>query len=281
MRIRTLRRDDVPAAKRLSEQAGWNQTAADWRRLLELAPDDCFAGVVDGEVVATSTLVTYGGTAGWIGMVLVDEDHRGQGFGTRIFQRALEAGTDRELAAIGLDATDAGRAVYRKRGFVDVAPIERWGGTLDAPGASAGDGEILRDPPLADVLPLDRQACGLDRSTLLDRLRAEEGTTTLLVADEKTDESSGYAVVRPGRVASHLGPIVATDADALADLLAGVEDVTDEDVLVDVLGGHDAKTLLRDAGLEQRRRLTRMTYREPARTMAGEDVVAAAGFELG
>src|SRR5437762_3624981 len=39
--LRNLNNNDLPAAMELSTLAGWNQTADDWRMLLELAPDGC------------------------------------------------------------------------------------------------------------------------------------------------------------------------------------------------------------------------------------------------
>ncbi|MFC7189794.1 GNAT family N-acetyltransferase [Halocatena marina] len=105
MRIEKLTLDSVPAAMQLSKQAGWNQCRADWELLLTLAPDHCFAGWIGDDLIATTTVVTYGGDVSWIGMVLVSEEHRGQGYGSQIFQTALEATLERGQSAIGLDAT--------------------------------------------------------------------------------------------------------------------------------------------------------------------------------
>ena len=41
--IRLLGAGDLPAAMRLKEAAGWNQTEEDWLRLLRLEPRGCFA----------------------------------------------------------------------------------------------------------------------------------------------------------------------------------------------------------------------------------------------
>ena len=42
-RIGVLHPTDVDAAFALSAAEGWNQSADDWRRLLRLEPDGCFA----------------------------------------------------------------------------------------------------------------------------------------------------------------------------------------------------------------------------------------------
>ncbi|HZK80536.1 MAG TPA: GNAT family N-acetyltransferase, partial [Humisphaera sp.] len=126
MKIDRLTEHDLPAALRLSTQAGWNQLEADWRRLITLWPQGCFAGRKDGKLIATATLATYGQSLGWIGMVLVDERHRGHGFGGALLAAALLAAKELGVQTVGLDATDLGWPVYLRRGFRDVGGIDRW-----------------------------------------------------------------------------------------------------------------------------------------------------------
>jgi GNAT superfamily N-acetyltransferase len=136
--VRALTVDDLDAARGLSTRAGWNQMAADWKRFLTLSPGGCFAGVVDGEVVATTAVIIYGGSVSWIGMVLVDERHRSRGYGSRIFERGLEYATSEGGSVVGLDATHLGEPIYRKYGFERVEPVFRWQGTLRPSGSEGG-----------------------------------------------------------------------------------------------------------------------------------------------
>src|SRR5687767_12042617 len=122
MDISRLTHDDLPDALALSTQAGRNQVAQDWERLVELSPDGCFAGRLDGRLVATATSASPAPGIRWIGMVLVDEAMRGRGFGRILLERALAQAAPEE--AVGLDATDLGRPLYLKLGFQDVAPID-------------------------------------------------------------------------------------------------------------------------------------------------------------
>lgn len=286
MEIRPLAREDVPAAVELSRQAGWNQVPADWHRLLDLAPGGCFGGRIDGDLVATATLVTYGGAVGWIGMVLVAEAHRRNGYGTAMFEHVLEV-AGRRGVTVGLDATDAGRELYRRAGFVDVRPVERWVGEI-SPAVVAGDDAPTARPLGTDELPvvrsLDRWACGVDRGDLLAHLLSADDTVGLAVGAGPR----GYAVVRPGRERDHVGPVIAqSDADAAA-LLAAAADAVDGSVLIDVLAVDRMGDRFERVELERWRKLTRMTVpesghpeREPSRLLARTDVVAAAGYELG
>jgi GNAT superfamily N-acetyltransferase len=279
MDVRRLTEADVDAAMDLSTQAGWNQIGADWRRLVSLAPERCYAGWVDGELVATTTAMTYGDELCWIGMVLVDEDHRRRGYGTRLLEHALEAARDDVTAGVGLDATGQGRPLYRQQGFADVCPITRLSGTLDRTDPP-GDIEVITETAPAAVATFDANACGTDRTALLERLLSEPGTAG--VVSREGGEPDGYAILRPGRQHWQLGPIVADDADVLASLLDGAAArLEGDDVIVDSLARGRAAELLVERGLDPQRHLTRMTSPETLPLLSGERVVAAAGLELG
>src|SRR5262249_51572163 len=70
--LRAMTPADIPDGLRLSQLAGWNQTFADWKRFLELAPEGAFVACVDARVCGTVTTVRYGNRVGWVGMVLTD-----------------------------------------------------------------------------------------------------------------------------------------------------------------------------------------------------------------
>ena len=46
--IRRMTIDDLGLGIKLGGQAGWNQTEADWRRFIELEPEGCFVGELNG-----------------------------------------------------------------------------------------------------------------------------------------------------------------------------------------------------------------------------------------
>lgn len=274
-----LKPDDVPHALRLSNQAGWNQTAADWTRVLEGSLDGAFAGRVDGVLAATSSVVEYGSAAAWIGMVLVEKSLRGRGYGMEMLKRAVAHAERNVGEAFGLDATDLGRPLYAKLGFVDVAPIERWSGALrerEVGGPLAWvEGEVL-----AQVARLDRDACGTDRAALLKHLRRDEETAAWAVI--AGGAPTAYAFLRRGRLASHLGPVVAKSAaDVRVLLAAAAKELKGAPVVVDAFAEGDTRALLAESGLEVSRRLTRMTWKRPQKLLMGPGVRAATAFEWG
>ena len=277
LRIERLTREDLGAARRLSTAVGWNQTAADWRRLLTLFPDTCFGGWVDGGLVATSTLATYDGRVGWVGMVLVDEAHRRRGYGSAVFEAALDAGGEAGLEVVGLDATDAGRRVYDGYGFERVGGIDRWRGAIDLP---ASESERVTTFDRAErVAGFDAARCGVDRTPLLDHLVDSDGATG--VRSVREGETVGYAVVRPGRTCPQVGPVVADTSEVAERLLGAVGARVTGPVVVDALDRDVSARALERAGLEVSRRLHRMTHEGARPALDGDGVAAAAGFEWG
>ena len=268
--IDLLRESDLAAALRLSTQAGWNQIDADWRRLLTLWPDTCLAGRAGDQLVATATLATYG-DVGWVGMVLVDESCRRRGYGGQMLDAALDLGRARGVRRFGLDATDAGRPVYLRRGFVDAVRIDRWEQAASPPTEPPADNRCGR----FEHADLDLRASGVDRSRLLAHLAAEPGVRAVTAGQD------AFAFVRPGRTFDHVGPVVAS-SEQTAEAIVAAAVAPGRAAIIDVPRGRLASFLPRH-GFEVARRLVRMqtAAADPTPLLAGPNVFAAFGFELG
>lgn len=283
LEIDRLTADDVDAAWTLSRQAGWNQTRADWQRLVELFPGTCFAGRVGGDVVATSTLATYDATVGWIGMVLVDEDHRRRGYGSEIFEQALCAGLNRNLDVIGLDATDAGRTVYEQYEFKTVVGIDRWSGAVES-SIDTTEEVVIEQPGdktfVNAITTFDTRHTDVDRQQLLAHL-LESASTTNLVAEGGDGDVRGYAIIRPGQTRPQVGPLIAVNEDDAKRLFAAAAERVDGPLIVDGLRMQRAESVFRRVGLTIERQLHRMTYEDSQSALTADTVVAAAGFEWG
>src|SRR5215217_1978897 len=194
--IRLLFESDIPAAMRLKDAAGWNQTEKDWHRLLALEPNGCFAALKDDRLVGTTTTTTYGNDLAWIGMVLVDPQERRQGIATQLMNVALDYLKDK-VATVKLDATALGQPVYERLGFQFESVLERWSGT-----SKARDAETSKDDTVRDLLALDRVAFDADRSKLLEKLIDDACVPPVLL--RATDGSlSGYALARRGTKADY------------------------------------------------------------------------------
>lgn len=271
--VRLLSAADIPAGMRLKEAAGWNQTAADWQRVLALEPGGCFGVECDGQVRATATAVCFGEELAWVGMVLTDAQYRGRGFARRLMEHALAYLRGKRVQWIKLDATDMGRPLYERLGFQDTGTIERWirqAGALPPHNGAVGHFEF--------AAALDRQAFGADRSGLLRMLADIESASIA---------GAGFAMGRPGARAMYFGPCVARSGDVARELLAWfLEKHGEENVYWDILPANgDAVALAHEFGFEPVRRLARMALagveNPPALRHDDARVYAAAGFEFG
>lgn len=276
--ISQLDHEDLDAALRLSTQAGWNQTIDDWKRFLALGPEGCFGGYVEGTLVATTCVATYNSDVSWIGMVLVEEAHRHQGYGTALFDRGLAHALANGEKDIGLDASDLGAPLYRDHGFRSAVAVERWIGALTQSQESEHDVCSVTD---VDALAaLDGTMLGIDRSTLLARLCAEDGVTALAAGSRSNPV--GYAIVRPGRIHPQVGPVLAPDVATASSLLNGVASMLPvTTVIVDAIATERTATLLRTHGLERQRELSRMSYESTEPLLNDTTVWAIVDFAWG
>jgi GNAT superfamily N-acetyltransferase len=254
--IRAMTIDDIPVGLRLKEQAGWNQLAADWRRLLDLQPDGCFLAEMDGLGVGTVTTCRFGPVA-WIAMMLVDEAYRSRGIGRALMTRALAELDSRNVRSVRLDATPRGRPMYESLGFVEETTLDRYVGVLLPADESPGVPEPRSVEGLDGVIALDREVSGTDRDRLIRRFAREYRGSLRVVGDG--DGVDGYLMARPGSTARQIGPCIA-DERAGPRLLADARSrYAGEAVVLDVpTANAPASALVGSWGLRAARVLIRM-----------------------
>jgi GNAT superfamily N-acetyltransferase len=269
--VRRLEASDIPQAVELSEQAGWNQTIEDWRLLIDLSPDACFAIAVDGELAATTTLIRYGRRLAWIGMVLTKEPYRGRGFAKRLLTEVLNHADQLGIETVKLDATDQGQPLYEQMGFRCEQPVERWS-------RRASEDAGVAMPRVKVLLPedcrtADQHAFGVDRSELLHWL-GRRGISQL--------NGNSYMMTRPGRNSDYLGPSVCDAPESARKLVEqALENGKDRGWAWDLLPRNsNAVAIARDLGFSPSRHLQRMVRGKDLQVQEAL-IYAIAGFELG
>ena len=276
-----LSAERIPGCVALSAEAGWNQTADDWHMMLSLGEG---FGLVDpaGTLAASSLALPFAsGGFGWISMVLVTQSRRRQGLATRLMEIAMQAVASKGLVAI-LDATPAGREVYRQLGFEDTWGIERMQ-CLATPALAPSPGRKVRpmiDSDWPSVCALDAAAFGADRSDLLVALRTRLPAAALVA--ERDGRVTGFLLGRDGRIANQLGPCVAGDeATATALLAVALRSVT-APVFLDMPSPHAGLSAwLSASGFSVQRPYTRMLLGRSRPFNDVQRLFAIAGPELG
>jgi GNAT superfamily N-acetyltransferase len=183
-------------------QSGWNQTAEDWALFSQ---QGTLFAVRDGEghegrIVASGAVLPMGDASAWISMILVAPALRGQGLGRTVFEQCLREVRRQGRVAL-LDATPAGERLYTQYGFAPLWRLTRWQRAATAPTAA-----LARQEPagLAHLAALDAEALGLARGGVLAHLAGRAGSRL-------QRHAQGFAIVRAGRIAHQIGPLVATD----------------------------------------------------------------------
>ena len=103
----------------LSSSAAFTALFVDGSRRIgydDAAPEVHFVGLLDGEPVATVSLLTAGGAAGIYNVATVERARR-RGIGAAMTMAAVEAGRQRGLMTATLQASTMGRSTYESLGF--------------------------------------------------------------------------------------------------------------------------------------------------------------------
>ncbi len=122
-----------------------------------------------GGVVGGACRAWFGAT-GCMGALGVLPRARRHGVGELLTRASVEWLEERGAQTSLLYATDMGRRVYERAGFVAEAPARAWRGT--PPGPPPEDVRRLHPSDREAILALDRAATNEDRSAILDRLPA-------------------------------------------------------------------------------------------------------------
>jgi len=208
MRIRNLRREDIPAALAIINDEGWNYTAVELERMLRLDPEGsliCEADAPMGIIMG----VSYGRT-GVIGHLVVSKKGRGKKIGQTLLAHCLDyfrsVGTD----SVILYATEAGGRLYSKNGFVRKRQAFCVNARLPKVAARKGApvAQLMTGDDIADVIALDAQVFGDDRGKLMDMLCREFPAHSFKI--ERDGKIVGFILARETPVGYDVGPWVCT-----------------------------------------------------------------------
>ncbi|GAA4720728.1 GNAT family N-acetyltransferase [Phytohabitans rumicis] len=217
-RIQPLTLDALPDCLALAQDREWLPEEHKWRLLFDVG---AVYGVRDeaGDLVGTTILTRYGTQLAAISMVLVAARYGGRGLGRQLMQHALAEAGD---ATVFLNATEYGRPLYERLGFVSVGTTYTHVGQFEPSAGPAGSRPAVPSD-LPAIRTLDAEVNGVDRSHLVQRL---PGFAEQLRVVERAGVVSGYAGAWRNIDNVLIGPVLAenlSDAKTLiADLAATV-----------------------------------------------------------
>ena len=109
--------EDFERILNLALSEGWVSDLKELSLILRSNPKGCFTAEVDNETVGAIMSVKYKQSA-WIGNLIVDENHRKKGIGTRLMEHMIELlDSDNSIRTIYLNAAHEAISLYKRFGF--------------------------------------------------------------------------------------------------------------------------------------------------------------------
>lgn len=239
-RMVKLSKEDINGLINLSASVGWDYDAQEINTILS-------AGTVyghkteQGEIISSAAIIPYGNKLASIGMVIVNENYRRHGLGSKLTQACINSVSNE--VTIMLIATKEGEPLYERLGFQATTCVHKFLSEGYRPLYSVSennDNDILpiTDTHFAQVHALDQSAVGADREYFLkSRIRqAKQG----VVVREKNGDLAGYGLSIEGPMNMILGPIVANNLDAATRIIYHLAKGYQGKLRIDVPDGQDA-----------------------------------------
>lgn len=275
MIIRKMTKDEVGQAVEWAEKEGWNPGVHDAEAFYSTDPDGFFAGEINGEIVASVSLVDYPCGFSFAGFLVVRKDLRGQGLGRQMIEHVLVKGRDRN---IGADGVPAMIPTYEKKGF----RMAYWNHRFRGWGGGDPDRDLVKvaDLPFDELSAYDRGIFGCPRDAFLRAFLFQEGTTAL--AHVKDGAIAGYGAIRPCRVGHKIGPLFAEDRRTAEKVLRGlISTIPGEQYFLDVPApNQDGMILANDLRATEVFATARIYTKAPP-TIPLNKVFGVTSFELG
>lgn len=212
--IKTASYSDIQMMSAWAQQEGWNPGLNDALAYALIDANGFFIGYLDGKPIACISTLKYDGNFAFLGFYIVDPAYRGQGYGYRIWQHAVNYAGKMNTA---LDGVVAQQENYKKSGFKLAYRNIRYvlkNHQFNPPS------EISLQPidkiNLSEILNYDQQFFPANRAAFI--------TYWLMMPNAKAwvyyegEKIKGYGVIRQCHNGYKIAPLFA-DNFAIADIL--------------------------------------------------------------
>ena len=204
--IKTMTRDELGLAISWAAAEGWNPGLHDAECFYAADPTGFLMGVLDGEPIASISVVKYGRTFGFVGFYIVRPEFRGKGYGLQIWKAGLASLQGR---TIGLDGVIEQQENYLKSGFKLAYRNIRYEGIGDESSVSNIQFNIvpLTSLPISTVLEYDKPFFPDDRTPFLKGWLSQPDSYAIGLTHQQT--LIGYGVLRICQTGYKIGPLFA------------------------------------------------------------------------
>lgn len=190
-----------------ARQEGWNPGKHDASVFYQADPSGFLCGKIQEQIIATISAVKYGSEFGFIGLYIVNNEFRSQGFGLKLWNAAIDSLAGRN---IGLDGVLAQQENYKKSGFRLAHRNIRFTGK-SFKSASASRAIPIQNIAFEEIAAYDSQFFPDERKNLLKQWIAPENSVSLVIAEDS--KILGYGTIRVCDLGFKIGPLNADNSD--------------------------------------------------------------------
>jgi len=227
--IRHWTQADIDYVEQSVNREGWGHTRRDVERCWSLEPKGCFIAVLDNKPVGHVFSVCYG-KIGWIGLLIVNSEMRGQGIGSTLMTAAIKYVQAVGAKAIELEAVESAVPLYRSLGFVEEFDSLRFVGQLQPRRKYESNNEAtfqMREDDLNAIAEFDSEYFGANRLSVLKKLHTDQPHYCFVAGHSRN--VSGYIMARKTQDGFWIGPWVCKTSETAQLLFNALTDIIKEE----------------------------------------------------
>lgn len=218
LKLNVLDENDIEGLISFSQSVGWDYDRDEIRTVMSSGKILGHQNEL-GQIVSSGAIIPYDTHLASIGMIIVNQQYRGQSLGKEITQACIERVP--EKVSIMLIATPEGKPLYEKMGFKEVGYVHKFISNNYVPSNnSLSEGlkiEVFAVGDFDKVVELDKNAFGDSRRKFLVN-RINQSRQSLVLRDVN-GRILGYGLSILGSDNLILGPIVAPNFNTAAYLI--------------------------------------------------------------
>jgi N-acetylglutamate synthase-like GNAT family acetyltransferase len=203
--VRQMSEEDVEFAVQITDTMNWDLTEWDFKFMMNLEPEGCFILLHDSRKIGVATTISFG-KVGWIGNVIVDENHRGKGAGTILVKHAMAYLKNRGIETIGLYSYKENVDFYMRLGFKRETKFAVLKGKFPPSQFQEKSVKETGKSELQKVIAFDTFHFGASRRKLLEKIASIRGNLCYHYIEGKA--ILGYAMAKVYNHYAEIGPLV-------------------------------------------------------------------------
>lgn len=205
--------DQVKWIIKMADGLSWNPGCDDAVTFQQADPTGFFIGLLNGQPISCISGVKYRNFA-FVGYYIVAEEHRGKGYGLKIFQHCMNYLKDYDN--VGLDAVVEQQANYKKSGFNFAHKNMRYVGVIPKSETTCDNIVEAKSVSFAKLMEYDQRHYPGGRKYFMSSFL--NGTIRSLVYLDADKNIQGFSTIRKSVDGYRIGPLFAEKfeyADAL------------------------------------------------------------------